>query len=232
MINWLYGFFVLPESLPREKRGSFSWNKANPVGSLAVLRTYPLVAGLAVSFVFIGLAQRGLEGVWVLYTAHRFGWDEGTNGLSLALVGFMAILVQGVLVRPFVKKFGERRSILFGLVVATLSFIGYGMATEGWMMFVVIVFGALGGVSGPAIQGLIAGTVLPHDQGKIQGAITSLMSLTSIFAPLVFAAGLFSYFTSQAAPFELPGAPFLVGSALWSVSFFLLLRLFRRMPAE
>jgi DHA1 family tetracycline resistance protein-like MFS transporter len=232
LVNWLYGYFVLPESLPQEKRGSFSWEKANPVGSLKVLKTYPLVAGLAVSFIFIGLAQRGLEVVWVLYTGHRFGWDEGTNGLSLALVGFMAILVQGGLVKPFVKRFGERRSILFGLVVATLSFLGYGLANEGWMMFAVIVVGALGGVAGPSIQGLIAGTVEAHDQGKIQGAITSLMSLTSIFAPLIFATGLFSYFTSPAAPVELPGAPFLVGSALWAISFFILLRLFKRIPAD
>jgi len=230
LINWLYGFFVLPESLPREKRGKFSWRKANPLGSLAVLRTYPLVAGLAVSFIFIGLAQRGMEGVWVLYTGHRFGWDAGTNGLSLALVGLMAILVQGVLVQPFVKRFGERKSVLFGLVVATFAYIGYGMASEGWMMFAIIVVGGLSGVAGPAIQGLIAGTVESHDQGKVQGAITSLMSLTSIFAPLIFAAGLFSYFTSPAAPFEFPGAPFLVGSALWAVSFVILLRLFRRMP--
>jgi DHA1 family tetracycline resistance protein-like MFS transporter len=232
LINWMYGFFVLPESLPPERRGSFSWKKANPAGSLMVLRTYPLVAGLAVSFIFIGLAQRGLEGVWVLYTSYRFGWDEGTNGLSLALVGFMAILVQGGLVRPFVGRFGERRSILFGLLVATFAFLGYGLASDGWMMFAVIVVGALGGVSGPAIQGLIAGTVEPRDQGKIQGAITALMSLTSIFAPLIFAAGLFSYFTSPAAPFDLPGAPFLVGSVLWATSFFILLRLFRRMPAS
>ena len=232
LINWLYGYFVLPESLPREKRGDFSWKNANPMGSLMVLKTYPLVAYLAVSFVFIGLAQRGLEVVWVLYTGYRFGWDESTNGLSLALVGVMAILVQGVLVRPFIKRFGERRSILFGLIVSTLAFLGYGMASKGWMMFAVIVFGGLGGVSGPAIQGLIAGSVASHDQGKIQGAITSLMSLTSILAPLIFAAGLFSYFISPAAPFELPGAPFLLGSVLSGVSVLILMRLFRRMPAD
>ena len=98
------------------------------------------------------------------------------------------------------------------------------------MMYVVIIFGSLGGVTGPAIQGLIAGTVESHDQGKIQGAITSLLSLTSIFAPLIFAAGLFSYFTSPAAPFEFASAPFLLGSALWAISFFILLRLFRRVP--
>ena len=167
--------------------------------SITVLKRYPLVAYLAVSFVFIGLAQRGLETVWVLYTGYRFGWDETTNGLSLAMVGAMAILVQGVLVKPFIKRFGERRTIFIGLVAATLAFLGYGLAYEGWMMFVVIIFGGLGGISGPAIQGLIAGTVAAHDQGKIQGAITSLMSLTSILAPLIFAAGLFSYFTSPAS---------------------------------
>jgi DHA1 family tetracycline resistance protein-like MFS transporter len=230
LINWLYGFFVLPESLPPEERGRFSWTKANPVGSLLVLRTYPLVAGLAVAFIFTGLAQRGLETVWVLYTGHRFGWDEQTNGLSLALVGLMAVLVQGGLVQPFIRRFGERRSILFGLFLATFTFMGYGLATKGWMMFAIIFFGSLGGVAGPAIQGLVAGTVEPNDQGKIQGALTALMSLTSIFAPLIFASGLFSFFTSPSAPFELPGAPFLLGSLLWAVSFVIVVRLFRRIP--
>jgi len=231
-INWLYGFFVLPESLPPEKRGSFSWAKANPVGSLAVLRAYPLVAGLAVAFIFTGLAQRGLETSWVLYTGHRFGWDERANGLSLALVGLMAAIVQGGLVQPAIRRFGERRAILFGLGLATFTFLGYGLATQGWMMLVIIVVGSLGGVAGPAIQGLVAGTVKPHDQGKIQGALASLMSLTSIFAPLIFVSGLFSFFTSPAAPMELPGAPFLLGSVLWGISFLIVVRLFRRIPPE
>jgi DHA1 family tetracycline resistance protein-like MFS transporter len=232
LINWLYGFFVLPESLAPEKRGRFTWTKANPMGSLLVLRSYPLVAGLSVAFIFTGLAQRGLETVWVLYNGHRFGWDERANGLSLALVGLMAALVQGGLVQPFIRRFGERRSILFGLGLATFTFLGYGLATQGWMMLAIIVFGSVGGVAGPAIQGLVAGTVKPHDQGKVQGALTSLMSLVSIFAPLIFASGLFSYFTSPSAPFELPGAPFLLGSVLWAVSFIIALRLFRRIPAD
>jgi DHA1 family tetracycline resistance protein-like MFS transporter len=230
MVNWLYGFFVLPESLPLEKRGSFSWAKANPIGSLKVLRAYPLVAGLAVAFIFTGMAQRGLETSWVLYTGHRFGWDERANGLSLALVGLMAAVVQGGLVAPAIRRFGERRSILFGLGLATFTFLGYGLATQGWMMLAIIFVGSLGGVAGPAIQGLVAGTVQAQDQGKIQGALTSLMSLTSIFAPLIFVSGLFSFFTSPAAPIELPGAPFLLGSALWAISFLIVLRLFRRIP--
>ena len=230
LVNWLYGFFVLPESLPPEKRDVFSWKKANPVGSIAVLRAYPLVAGLAVSFIFMVLAQRGLETVWVLYTGHKFGWDAQANGLSLALVGIMATIVQGGLVHPVIKRFGERRAILGGLVIAVITYLGYGLATEGWMLLAFIVFGSIGGVAGPAIQGLVAGTVAAHDQGKVQGAIQSLMSLAAIVAPLLFTAGLFSYFTSNAAPFQLPGAPFLLGAVMYATAFWVLVRLFRRMP--
>ena len=230
LVNWLYGFFVLPESLLPENRDEFRWAKANPVGSVAVLRSYPLVAGLAFSFIFMVLAQRGLETVWVLYTGHKFGWDAQANGLSLALVGIMATIVQGGMVQPVIKRFGERRAILGGLVIAVVTYLGYGLATEGWMLLAFIVFGSLGGVAGPAIQGLVAGTVAAHDQGKVQGAIQSLMSLTAIVAPLLFTAGLFSYFTSDAAPIELPGAPFLLGAVMYATAFVLLVRLFRRMP--
>ena len=230
LVNWLYGFFVLPESLLPENRDEFRWAKANPVGSVAVLRSYPLVAGLAFSFIFMVLAQRGLETVWVLYTGHKFGWDAQANGLSLALVGIMATIVQGGMVQPVIKRFGERRAILGGLVIAVVTYLGYGLATAGWMLLAFIVFGSLGGVAGPAIQGLVAGTVAPHDQGKVQGAIQSLMSLTAIVAPLLFTAGLFSYFTSDAAPIELPGAPFLLGAVMYGTAFVLLVRLFRRMP--
>ncbi|MCY4397850.1 MAG: TCR/Tet family MFS transporter [Gemmatimonadetes bacterium] len=230
LVNWLYGFFVLPESLPPENRDEFRWAKANPVGSVAVLRSYPLVAGLATSFIFIILAQRGLETVWVLYTGHKFGWDARANGLSLALVGIMATIVQGGLVQPVIKRFGERRAILGGLVIAVITYLGYGMATAGWMLLAFIVFGSIGGVAGPAIQGLVAGTVAPHDQGKVQGAIQSLMSLTAIVAPLLFTAGLFSYFTSEAAPVELPGAPFLLGAVMYAAAFLFLRRLFRKFP--
>ena len=230
LVNWLYGFFVLPESLPPEKRDAFSWKKANPIGSLVVLGSYPLVAGLTAVFVFVVLAQRGLETVWVLYTGHKFGWDEQANGLSLALVGVMAAIVQGGLVQPIVKRLGERRAILYGLVVAVITYLGYGLVTAGWMLLAFIIFGSIGGVAGPAIQSLVAGAVPSEDQGKVQGGIQSLMSLTSIAAPLIFTAGLFSYFTSPSAPFELPGAPFLLGAVMYALACVSLLRLFRRMP--
>ena len=231
LVNWLYGFFVLPESLAPEHRSIIPWRKMNPLASLRRLGTYPLVAGLAAAFLFASMAQRGLENVWVLHTGFRYGWDELTNGLTLGLVGVMAMLVQGLLIKPIVTRIGERRTITVGLTASMVAFLAYGLASEGWMVPIIIVFGALAGIALPAIQGLVAGTVLPTEQGKIQGAFTSLTSLTAIFSPLIFTSGLFSFFTSPAAPIILPGAPFFLGSLLFLVSVILLGRLFRRLPA-
>ena len=230
LINWLYGYFVLPESLAPENRDRFDLRRANPLGSLSVLRRYPLVAGLAVSFVFMFLAQRGLETVWVLYTGYRFGWDELTNGLTLALVGLMAAIVQGTLVKPVITRLGERRAVLAGVCISIFAFFFYGLASEGWMMLVIIVVGSLGGVAGPALQGLVAGAVSASDQGKVQGGLTSLMSLTAIVSPLVFTAGLFGYFTSGSAVVHLPGAPFFLGSLLLIAALVVVVRLFGRIP--
>jgi len=230
LLNWLYGFFVLPESLASKHRSTISWRKMNPLANFRRLGVYPLVAGLAVVFLFSSLAQRGLENVWVLHTGFRYGWNEQTNGLTLALVGIMAALVQGLLIRPAIVRFGERRTIALGLSVSILAFLGYGLASQGWMVPIIIVLGSLSGVALPAIQGLVAGTVLPSEQGKIQGAFTSLTSLTSIVSPLIFTAGLFSFFTSPTAPIVLPGAPFFLGAFLLLVALIILVRLFRRLP--
>lgn len=230
LLNCLYGYFVLPESLPASERSAFSWRKVHPLGSIGVLRSHPLVAGLGVAFVLMALSQRGLESTWVLYTSYRYGWDERTNGLTLALVGVMAALVQGLLVRPVVARLGERKTALASLVIAAIAHVGYGSAPEGWWIPIIIVFGGLAGLAGPAIQALVAGTVPPKDQGKVQGALTSMMSLSAIFAPLVFVSGLFSYFSSDAAPVHLPGAPFFLGSSLLVVAWVVLWRLFRRVP--
>lgn len=232
LVNWLYGFFVLPESLPQDKRSTFNFRNANPISSITNLGRYPLVAGLAVAFVLISLAQRGLETVWVLFTGFQFGWGPLTNGVTLALVGLMAAIVQGGLVRPVVDAIGERRAILLGLSVGIVSFTLYGLAYQEWVMYVAIVVGAFGGIAGPAVQGLVAGSVDASEQGKVQGALTSLTSLTSIFAPLIFTTGLFSYFTSDGAPFKLPGAPFLLGAVLMASAVIVAFRLFRRMPAS
>ena len=230
LVNWLFGFLILPESLPPEKRSSFHLGKANPFGTLRRLRTYPIVAGLAAAFVCTSLAHRGLENVWVLFTSFQFGWNKQTNGLTLGLVGLMAAIVQGLLVRPVIARLGERRTVILGLAISTLVFLGYGLAYQGWMILAIIVVGAFGGLTGPAIQSIVAGSVDSSDQGKIQGALTSLMSLTNIIAPLLFTAGLFSYFTSENAVVQLPGAPFLVGSALLLAALRVTRSVFRRFP--
>ncbi len=228
--NWLYGYFILPESLPPEKRSSFTLAKANPFGTVGRLRAYPIIAGLTVSFLCFSLAQRGLENVWVLYTGHRFGWGEMTNGLVLGLVGITAAIVQGGLVRPIIGRIGERNAILLGTSISAIAFLGYGLATEGWMIPVIIVFGSLGGIAGPAIQSLVAAEVDSSEQGKIQGALTSLVGFTNIIAPAVFTTGLFSYFTSKSAFAYIPGAPFLAGAILFVIGLFFAVSVFRRFP--
>lgn len=221
LINWLYGFFVLPESLLPENRNSLSLAKLNPFGTVGRLKVYPVVAGLAMAFFCMSLAQRGLENVWVLYTKEKFDWSERTNGLTLGLVGVMAIIVQGGLVRRFIAKYGERKALAVGLASSSLAFLGYGLATQGWMIPLIIVAGSLGGLSQPAVQSVVTGAVDPKEQGAIQGALTSLQGLTSIIAPLLFTSGLFRYFTSESRPMYLPGAPFLVGSFLWMGAWFI-----------
>ena len=230
LVNWLYGYFVLPESLPLEKRSAFSLRNANPFGTLRRIRMYPMVAGLAAVFACKSLAQRGLENVWVLYTGFRYEWDAGMNGWALGLVGIMAVVVQGGLVRPTVRRLGERRTVIVGTLVGAFSFLGYGLANQSWMIPGIIVFGAFAGVSGPAIQSLVTSRVDETEQGKIQGALTSLTSLTNIIAPILFNTFLFSYFISDDAPFLLPGAPFFVGFLLLLISIGIAVRVFRKFP--
>ena len=226
--NWVYGFLVLPESLPPEQRSSISIGKLNPFGTLGRLLDYPLIAGLAIPFLFMSFAQRGLENVWVIYAEHRFNWNPLTNGMVLGLVGVMAVIVQGGMVRPTIKRLGERKTVLAGICVSLIAFIGYGIAWIPWMIPCLIVFGAFGGVAGPAIQSIVAGQVEPSEQGKIQGALTSLTSLTNILAPVFFNTILFSYFTSEAAPIRLPGAPFLAGAVCWAIALWFAVAVFKK----
>ncbi len=232
LLNWLYGYFVLPESLPPENRSNFELSRANPFGTLTLLGNYPIVSGLSKAFVCQSLAQRGLEHVWVLYTMFMFGWSELTNGLVLGLVGVMAVIVQGGLVRPAIKMFGERKAVIYGLAISSVTFAGYALATQSWMILAFIVFGSLGGICGPAIQSIVAGAVPPSDQGKVQGSLTSLISLTNIVAPLLFATGIFGYFTSLKAPIQFGGAPFLVGSLLLFTALVIARRVFAGLPEK
>jgi DHA1 family tetracycline resistance protein-like MFS transporter len=213
LVNWCYGYFVLPESLPRERRGHFVLRKANPVGAFKNLGRYPLAAGLAVSFFLCNMAQFGLHATWVLSTKYRYGWTARDVGFSLCAVGIGAAVVQAGLARRLIPLLGEKRALMIGLTLAVLAFIGYGAVPQGWMVYLVIVVGSLAGIGQPAAQAIITKTVRPYEQGAIQGAMTSLSSIAAIIGP-VLGANAFAYFISDRAPFMLPGAPFYVGAIL------------------
>lgn len=213
LANFLYGVFVLPESLPREKRARSAWHMANPLGSLALLRSHPELAGLSVVVFLYYLAHQSLQNVWVLYTEYRYGWNTRSVGISLALVGVCAVIVSGGLVGPYVKKFGERFSLTSGLFYGFMGFAGFGLAWRGWGALAAVPFIALWGVAGPAMQSLMSQRVDASSQGKLQGAINSLRALTGMTGPLLFTQ-VFSAVISENARVHLPGAPYFLAGAL------------------
>jgi MFS transporter, DHA1 family, tetracycline resistance protein len=213
LLNWLYGYFVLPESLPKENRRKFEWKRANPLGSLQNLKKYPAVTGLILALSLDYLASHAIQSNWSYFTAYRFQWTARTIGVSLAVVGALVAFVQAVLIRVITPKIGNERSIYIGLLLCAIGMFLFGMANRSWMMFVFLVPYCLGGIAAPALQATISGNVPANEQGELQGSITSLMSITSILGPLVMT-NLFSYFTSPQAPFLFPGAPFILGGVL------------------
>lgn len=220
LINSLYGFFVLPESLPKEKRSKSAWHMANPLGSLKLLRSHPVLTGLAAVVTLYYLAHNSLPSMWALYTEERYGWSRRDVGLSLAVVGVCASIISGVLVGPFVKRFGERRSVLFGLLCGTLGFAGFALATSGWMLYAVIPLIALWGIAAPAIQSLMSRRVDPSSQGKLQGGINSLRAITGMAGPVLFTQ-VFALAISPRARIHLPGAPYYLAAMLLFSSLFL-----------
>ncbi len=218
LINWLYGFFVLPESLDPKNRATFTLRRANPVAVFAGLGRYPLVVELAFAFFFINVAQFGLHTTWVLYTAERYQWSSMDVGFSLFLVGVGAAVVQGGLAGRIVPKLGERRALLIGIFIGALAFAGYGASTQGWMIYAIIAVGALAGIGQPAGTSLITRTVRADEQGRTQGAISALQTLAQIAGPLI-ATNIFAYFNSDRAPMKIPGASFYTGSVLCLIGF-------------
>jgi DHA1 family tetracycline resistance protein-like MFS transporter len=211
LLNVLYGYFVLPESLDKEHRRPFEWKKANPLGSLRFLRKAPTIAGLALCYFLIYLAAMSVQGNWNYFTMYRFHWTEKLVGISLAVVGLLVGVVQAGLTRIVNPKLGNEKSIYIGLLLYTLGLVLFAFATQGWMMFIFLVPYCLGGIAGPALQSTMAGHVKQNEQGALQGALTSLMSLTTIIGPLIMN-NLFAYFTHTNAPFYFPGASFFLGA--------------------
>lgn len=231
LLNWLYGLFILPESLKPENRRAFSLRRSNPIGALLELRRHRLVLGLSVSYFISSLAHQVYPSIWVLYTGYRYGWDTKETGLSLALVGLTAAIVQGGLARKLIPRLGERRAAIVGFTIMAIALTGYGLAPEGWIVYPLIVFGSLSGIAVPAIQGMISRTVGDNEQGGIQGSLTSLQSVAGAIGPPL-ATAIFGYFISEKAPAIVPGAPFFFSSGLVVMAGFLAARSFRRNPGE
>ncbi len=217
LANALYGLFVLPESLPPERRMAFSWSRANPIGSLVLLRSHPELSGLAVVEFLVNLAHAVLTSVFVLYAGYRYGWDEQTVGLTLAVVGVCAVVVQAGLIGPVVKMFGERNAMLIGLAGGIAGFLVFGLAETGTQFFIGIPILSLWGIAGAAAIGLMTRRVSASEQGQLQGANSSIQGIANLVGPYLFALT-FSYFIGAGTRLHLPGAPFLLAALLLVVA--------------
>ncbi len=227
LINFLYGWLVLPESLAPEHRRPFNWRRANPVGSLLQLRRHPEIIGLVSALVFVYIASHAVQSNWTFFTMYKFGWNEQLVGISLGVSGLMAALVQGYLIRLVQPRLGNERTIIYGLSLYAVGLLLFAFASQSWMMFAFLVPYGLGGIAGPALQAVISTQVPRGEQGELQGALASLISLTAIVGPPLMT-NTFYYFTHDAAPFLFPGAPFFLAFLLMSISVLMVYRLFPR----
>ncbi|NQX02799.1 TCR/Tet family MFS transporter [bacterium] len=227
LLNWLYGYFVLPESLAPENRRPFRWASAHPIKALAALRRWPLVFGLSGSHFLSMTASNIYQCLWVLYTGSRYGWNSRQVGLSLALVGVMAAIVQGGLAGRILKVIGERRGVYVGLLAMAVAMASYGAAPHGWMVYFIILIGSLAGIGSPATQSIISQAVPADEQGAVQGALNSITSVSGIVAPLLWT-GLFSWSISPERAAPVPGLPFFGASVVALAATWLAWRAFRK----
>jgi DHA1 family tetracycline resistance protein-like MFS transporter len=217
LLNWLYGFFILPESLKPENRRKFEWKRANPFGVLKFFLRYKVILGLVASIVLIYIAGHAVQSTWSFYTMFKFKWDADDVGYSLAFVGVMVMLVQGWLIRFIIPRLGQQRSIYVGLMLYAIGFVLFGIADKGWMMYVFLIPYCFGGIAGPSLQGIMSNQVPPNEQGELQGALTALMSLTSVVGPLLMTE-LFYQFSDTKGELYFPGAAMIAGAVLTVIS--------------
>ncbi len=217
LLNFIYGYFILPESLTKENRRVFNWKKANPVGALLNLKKYPSLIGLMFALFMVYTASHAVQGNWSYFTMYKFNWNEKMVGISLGVIGLLVGIVQGGLIRWINPKLGNQKSIYIGITLYALGMFLFASATQGWMMFVFLIPYCLGGISGPALQAVISSQVPANEQGEIQGTLASLMSASAIIGPPMMST-IFYFFTHKEAPFQFAGAPFVLGGILMLVS--------------
>lgn len=217
MLNFLYGYFILPESLKKENRRTFEWKRAIPGVSLWNLRKYPALTGLVVAMFFVYLGSHAVQSNWSFFTIERFKWSPGMIGISLAVVGLLVGGVQAGLTRIVNPKLGNEKSIYIGLGLYAIGMLLFAFASQSWMMFVFLVPYCLGGICGPALQSIMAGYVPANEQGELQGSLTALMSATTIAGPPLMT-NTFAYFTNPAHTVYFPGSAFLLGAVFMIAS--------------
>jgi len=217
LLNFLYGFFILPESLSKEYRRDFDIKRANPIGALLHLKKHPKLIGLVIATFLLYVASHAIQSNWSFFTMYQFHWDEKMVGISLGVIGLLVGLVQGGLIRWINPRLGNQKSIYIGMALYTIGMFLFATATQSWMMFVFLIPYCLGGIAGPAMQAVISEQVPANEQGEIQGTMSSLMSASAIIGPPMMST-VFYFFTHNEAPFKFPGAPFVLGGVLMLLS--------------
>lgn len=229
LLNFMYGVFILPESLAAKNRRAFKLKNANPIGALKHLRKYPLIVGLVITFFLLHMAGEALPATWVLFTNFQFGWGEGEVGISLAVVGVLVAFVQGFFTGRMVKKFGDKTTVIIGGILMASGMLLYSIAFEGWMLYLYSIPYCLGGIAGPTLQGIISNQVSDKEQGELQGALTSVMSLTTIISPLVMTFT-FEQFTKPDMTNQFAGAPYLLAGLIMTLGLIIAWRTLNKRP--
>ncbi|MEZ5490929.1 MAG: TCR/Tet family MFS transporter [Gammaproteobacteria bacterium] len=216
LINVVYGYLVLGESLARENRRPFELRRANPLGALLQMRRFPLVSGLATAYVLYMLGHNALPSTWTYFTIEKFSWSEAQIGLSLGFAGIFMILIQAGLIRWAIPTFGAFRAGVFGMLAVMLGFCGYALAQSGWQLYPFLAIASISGFVGPSFQVILTNEVPANAQGELQGALSSITSLTSIVGPVMMTQ-LFARFTAESAGFYFPGVSFLAAALLTGI---------------
>ncbi|MGD9968114.1 MAG: TCR/Tet family MFS transporter [Hyphomonadaceae bacterium] len=222
-LNFVYGYFFLPESLPSQRRRDFEWARANPLGTLLALRRYPAVIAIAGAVFLWQLAHQVYPSTWAFFAKLRFDWSEAAIGGSLAFTGVLMAFTQGYLTGRIVPRIGEHRAVILGMLSGTLSMLALSVATQSWMVYAAMTLGALQGLAYPAMNAIMSKQVPPDAQGELQGGVASMMSLTTILGPLLMTQTL-GRFSADGAPVHFPGAAFILAAVLALVALSMVLR--------
>lgn len=227
-LNFLYGYLILPESLDKDKRRDVQWRKANPVASLLNLRKHGRFMLLILAFFLAHIAAHSLQSTWTYFTMLKFSWDEAMVGYSLAVVGILVAIVQAILIKHVVRGLGQRKTVYAGFALWTVGMFLFSIAPTSWLLMLSLVPYCLGGVAGPTIQGIVSNKVPDTEQGELQGALTSIISVASIIGPVLMTS-VFYFTTREGASLYFPGSPFFVGGLCFVLAFILTFVTLRRM---